>query len=123
MDADASGPVVERREDVSSGRAELRLDDRAHLGVRERLDAVLQLLQLDDDRVGDEVRARGGRLAELHERRAEALERAPDAHGHRAAGSAAARWKRLRTGAKRRRPVTSSALSRPSSTSTPTIWR
>ena len=103
-------------------RAEFVLDEREGLIVRERRHVVLQLAQLGDDVLGDEVRARRSHLPELHERRAEALEREAQAHGERLALLALGAQAR-RDGLEPAQTGLSSRSSKPSSSSTPTIWR
>ena len=59
--------------------AQLLQDHLLDLRERERADVVLELSQLDDDVRRDDVRPRGEELTELHERRAELVERLPQA--------------------------------------------
>ena len=72
MDAAASGCLLERREHLLGGAAVGLLDDGARDAAVEGRHAVLELGELLGDVRGQQVAARGQRLAELHENRARA---------------------------------------------------
>ena len=62
---------IELREQLADARAELLLDDLLDLGEGNRIDVVLEMLQLVDVGLGQEIGPRGQHLAELDVRRAE----------------------------------------------------
>ena len=75
--------LVERREHLLGGAAVGVLDDGARDAAVEGRHAILQLGQLVGDVGGQQVAARGQGLAELHEDRAEFLQRLAQPHGAR----------------------------------------
>src|ERR671934_148918 len=72
---------IDRLEHVFPRDAELFLHHLDDLGLRQRGDIVLQRGELDDELVRQEIGPRRKDLAELRERRAELLERVPQAAG------------------------------------------
>ena len=69
--------LLELEEEARDRLVQVLEDDALDVGVRERLDVVLEAAELGDDVGRDDVRARREELAELDERRPELVEHLP----------------------------------------------